>query len=111
MKLLKYILISLKIKGVYMNVNTSYQTPSQLPDSKTFHSSVSEKNFLGRKVEHIPKDNIKSGSLDDKNHAAQLFLIPIAIILGIFGMIEFAATGGKSAACFIAIFGLFASLS
>lgn len=56
--------------------------------------------FEGKKIVHIPNDAIKSGSNADIKGFGALFLIPLALILGIIGVVEFCFSGGKSHAIF-----------
>ncbi len=82
-----YVFFLKKIKGVYMFVNDSSQSINHLPTSKTVSTSASQGNLQVRKVEHLRKDNIKSGSDGDIKGFAALFFIPFAIVTG--GVLKF----------------------
>jgi hypothetical protein len=94
-----------------MFVNDSSQSINHLPTSKTVSTSASQGNLQERKVKHLPKDNIKSGSQADKNGAAALFLFPFAIILVICGLFELTLSAGQSHKCFDIVGELYKNLN
>jgi hypothetical protein len=65
--------------------NTCSQNINHRPDSETVSTSASQGNLQGRKVEHLPKDNIKSGNRPD-SVVCLIFYFFAMILMSLVGM-------------------------